>query len=415
MPQTHGTALLTCGADGIVALMDVPSKQRRAIFKHRGRAHRIGIIPNCPDSFISCGEDGLCCLFDIRDSRQSFFSDTDVLHSSTTIDEQSESTYTSSPSGRSLVHKATFFDHRARKCPIYSVGVNPIKPNEIIVAGGTSHVSVFDTRNFVNPVSYLCPVPISESSDDLHITGVRYNFAGNTVLASYNDEAIYSMQMDLHSISSHRIAGDKNSSKRSRDEEGDNDSSMDTKSIVVDSDTPILPSPSIESGYSMKFTGHNNCDTVKQVSYLGGRSEFVLSGSDCGHIFIWEASTGKLLKLLNADDTGGAVNCLSAHPHLPFLASSGLSKDAKLWGPTGEYCPLVEGAEACNYANKVMSDNANVFQANARVRNSPLVDLDMLIRSILRSGVNLQFLGTVRENVQNNSSSDSDDDTNEMR
>lgn len=41
-----------------------------------------------------------------------------------------------------------------------------------------------------------------------------------------------------------------------------------------------------------------------QVTYLGGRSEFVASGSDCGHIFIWSAGDGKLLKVLKADEIG---------------------------------------------------------------------------------------------------------------
>ena len=41
-----------------------------------------------------------------------------------------------------------------------------------------------------------------------------------------------------------------------------------------------------------------------QVTYLGGRSEFVASGSDCGHIFIWSAEDGKLLKVLKGDQVG---------------------------------------------------------------------------------------------------------------
>lgn len=39
-----------------------------------------------------------------------------------------------------------------------------------------------------------------------------------------------------------------------------------------------------------------------QVNFLGPRSEFVVSGSDCGHIFIWDAKTGELVNLLKVCD-----------------------------------------------------------------------------------------------------------------
>jgi hypothetical protein len=31
---------------------------------------------------------------------------------------------------------------------------------------------------------------------------------------------------------------------------------------------------------------------------MGTRSEFVVSGSDCGHVFIWNSASGKLVNLL---------------------------------------------------------------------------------------------------------------------
>ncbi|CAN0384677.1 unnamed protein product, partial [Hapterophycus canaliculatus] len=42
------------------------------------------------------------------------------------------------------------------------------------------------------------------------------------------------------------------------------------------------------SSFSTRFTGHRNVLTVKQVNFYGPRSEFVVSGSDCGHIFLWD-------------------------------------------------------------------------------------------------------------------------------
>ena len=55
---------------------------------------------------------------------------------------------------------------------------------------------------------------------------------------------------------------------------------------------------------------------------MGVADEFVVSGSDCGHIFIWSKQDGKLQKLVKGDRH--VVNCLEPHPSLPAtLATSG--------------------------------------------------------------------------------------------
>jgi len=71
---------------------------------------------------------------------------------------------------------------------------------------------------------------------------------------------------------------------------------------------------------------------IKEATFWG--SEFVMSGSDCGHIFIWERQGGRLVMLLQADEH--VVNCLQPHPTEPLLASSGIDHDIKLWAPMGE-------------------------------------------------------------------------------
>jgi nuclear receptor interaction protein len=79
-----------------------------------------------------------------------------------------------------------------------------------------------------------------------------------------------------------------------------------------------------------KFTGHRNARTmIKEASFWG--ENFVMSGSDCGHVFIWERETGNLAMLLEADKH--VVNCLQPHPYLPLLATSGIDYDIKLWSP----------------------------------------------------------------------------------
>jgi len=81
------------------------------------------------------------------------------------------------------------------------------------------------------------------------------------------------------------------------------------------------------------YTGHRNAKTVKGVSFLGPDDDYVVSGSDCGHIYIWSKSTGALLWWGKGDDA--VVNCLEPHPFLPMtMATSGIDDTIKVWAPT---------------------------------------------------------------------------------
>lgn len=79
------------------------------------------------------------------------------------------------------------------------------------------------------------------------------------------------------------------------------------------------------------YTGHRNAQTVKGVNFMGPNDEYVMSGSDCGHIFIWKKRGGKLVRAMLGDRR--VVNQLESHPHITFLASCGIERSVKLWTP----------------------------------------------------------------------------------
>jgi len=82
-----------------------------------------------------------------------------------------------------------------------------------------------------------------------------------------------------------------------------------------------------------EFKGHLNELTVKEVNYFGFNSEYVISGSDDGNIFIWDSKTGKIVNIIeNADSE--VVNCIQGNPMTMMLASSGIDRTVKLWSPT---------------------------------------------------------------------------------
>ncbi|XP_073708085.1 DDB1- and CUL4-associated factor 6-like [Garra rufa] len=83
----------------------------------------------------------------------------------------------------------------------------------------------------------------------------------------------------------------------------------------------------------MTYEGHRNSRTMTKEACFWGNN-FVLSGSDCGHIFIWDRHTGKHVMLMEADNH--VINCLQPHPYEPLLASSGIDYDIKIWSPMEE-------------------------------------------------------------------------------
>nr|CAD7571291.1 unnamed protein product [Timema californicum] len=101
-----------------------------------------------------------------------------------------------------------------------------------------------------------------------------------------------------------------------------------------------------------KYLGHRNARTmIKEASFWG--QDYVLSGSDCGHVFAWDRHSGALVMLLEADHH--VVNCLQPHPFLPILATSGIDYDVKLWAPLqDEPCFDLQQAQVLMKRNEVM-------------------------------------------------------------
>lgn len=106
----------------------------------------------------------------------------------------------------------------------------------------------------------------------------------------------------------------------------------DTEQAPVDT-RPYRKVPT-NAAYSA-FEGSCNLRTVKEVTFLGMRSEFVAAGSDCGHLFIWRKATGGIVRILRADNR--ILNCVQGHPMGRLaLVTSGIDYDVKLWEPGGD-------------------------------------------------------------------------------
>ncbi|XP_052803947.1 DDB1- and CUL4-associated factor 8-like [Mya arenaria] len=191
-----------------------------------------------------------------------------------------------------------------KKVSIYSIHSNPADSNEFCLGGRDHYVRVYDKRKINEEVNdgllkKFVPEHIAASENNMmkaNVTCACYNYNGTEILGTYNDEDIYLFN-NTHSDS---------------------------------------------ASYIHRYQGHRNNQTVKGVNFYGPHSEFVVSGSDCGHIFLWDKDTENIVQRMEGDE-GGVINVLEPHPHFPVLATSGLDSDVKIWAPTAEKPTELQG------------------------------------------------------------------------
>ncbi|KAK6640365.1 hypothetical protein RUM44_012058 [Polyplax serrata] len=200
--------------------------------------------------------------------------------------------------------KVLFVKEEGKKVSLYSINSNPLNSNEFVVCGRDVYLKVYDQRNTSTWKSKFYPQHLSVEEPTHHVTCAVFNYNGTEIVASYNDEDIYL---------------------------------FDTRH-------------SSDCDFVHRYQGHKNSATVKGVNFFGPKSEFIVSGSDCGNIFFWEKETEAIVQWMAGDDNG-VVNCLEPHPEIPVLATSGLDEDVKIWVPSCEQEPTLEGLKKTVIAN----------------------------------------------------------------
>ncbi|XP_028986533.1 DDB1- and CUL4-associated factor 8 isoform X2 [Betta splendens] len=205
-----------------------------------------------------------------------------------------------------------------KKVGLYTIYVNPARTHHFAVGGRDQYVRIYDQRKINESdnngvLKKFCPSHLVSSESKTNITCLVYSHDGAELLASYNDEDIYLFD------SNHSDGAD----------------------------------------YRRRYKGHRNNATVKGVNFYGPCSEFVVSGSDCGHIYLWDKYSARVVQFMEGD-RGGVVNCLEPHPHLPGMATSGLDHDIKLWAPTAESPTGLKGLKEVMKKNKRERDEDSV-------------------------------------------------------
>ncbi|XP_016996443.2 DDB1- and CUL4-associated factor 8 isoform X2 [Drosophila takahashii] len=187
----------------------------------------------------------------------------------------------------STMLRCVYHDENERgRVRLFSIAHHPYAP-EFCVSGSDDKLRVYDKRKLTKTLLEMTPSNI-EDEKITQITCAVYNHSGSEILASYSDAGIYLFD-----------------SRNTKDGE-----------------------------YLHCYEGHINSRTIKGVNFFGPRSEYIVSGSDCGNIFFWDRNTEAIINFMKGDHAG-VVNCLEPHPWMPVLATSGLEHDVKIWTPNG--------------------------------------------------------------------------------
>eukprot|EP00871_Galdieria_phlegrea_P004851 jgi/Galph1/5367/GphlegSOOS_G4101.1 len=212
---------------------------------------------------------------------------------------------------------------------INSLQFNPMNSYYFAVASDSPLVRVYDERRVspfasdVDLVYGFVPSTIIENHSRprmISATCVSWSWDGSEILVSYSMDCIYSFRPNENVSWSTDI--------RKLEEYGAYTGV--TRHQLLQSSCRENPS------YHKRFQGHLNMRTIKEVSYWGPRSDYVVSGSDCGRVFIWERKSGRLVTILDHADSS-IVNCVQGHPFDPILATSGIESNVKIWSPKGPY------------------------------------------------------------------------------
>ncbi|KAL6649722.1 hypothetical protein ACP70R_013946 [Stipagrostis hirtigluma subsp. patula] len=277
MPFTDDSTIVTVAADGQVRVGELKEDGEvttKQIGEHDSRVHKMALEPGSPYIFYTCGEDGLVQHFDLR-------SDT-----------------------ATKLFTCYSFSNSRRRVRLNSIAIDQRNPYYFSIGGSDEYARLYDmrrchlnsSRSMNEPVDTFCPRHLIKGGK-VHITGIAYSYA-REILVSYNDELVYLFQNNMGL--------------------GPNPESAQPE--LLDK----LEQP-------QAYSGHRNFRTVKGVSFFGPNDEYVVSGSDCGHVFIWKKKGGELMRMMKGDKN--VVNCIEPHPLFPFMATSGIDKTVKIWTP----------------------------------------------------------------------------------
>lgn len=197
-----------------------------------------------------------------------------------------------------------------------------ISPYMLCVGGNGARLDVYDIRRMPGPVGddrapllRFCPRSLPpdgldmrqsinnvETEDEVSVSGMVFSQRRPELLVSYQEDQIYAFRTD---------------GEGGKAEEG---------GMVTE---------------AWSLGGHLNSQTfLKTVQFFGPQDEYVVSGCDSGHTWVWDRRTGGLAVVVRTDSQ--IANGVIPHPWAPALACYGIDNEVR--DPS---CARLGGMGAC--------------------------------------------------------------------
>jgi tetratricopeptide (TPR) repeat protein len=165
---------------------------------------------------------------------------------------------------------------------------------------------------------------LSEESH-VSVSGLDLSRDGKELLVSYESDQIYTFPVFPYSQSPRRSATDQLEELLTKDTDIDQDE-QENRLYPWGQGKRILPELAAYGAHLNRFT------FLKNARYAGPRDEYICTGSDSGHAWVYEKATGAVVSFWKADQS--TCNGVVPHPILPIFVTYGIDSTAKLWRST---------------------------------------------------------------------------------
>lgn len=325
--------LITGSDDTHVCLYDTGTWTRRAELStsHIRNIFNAVMVPGTGGAeLISCGLDGRTCLCRVREGTGSL-AETDLFTNKILMRDNSITSrivFTAADSRTAYVARSSgnvaVIDLRLERlvdefAPMHrdmarssnTLATSPVHPYVIACGTDLPPVAFVDTRYLKPEDAAFLRVATPFAMHSSGIGGLSFNSTGSRVVCSYKSSDVFAYDW-LRAID--------HADRRRCDP----------------ADVAWWPNSDFGSQFTnceaKRYVGRSNKLTMfKEATYFDD-DRFVVTGGDCGNVFVWDAESTKLLRKIKADSD--IVNGVLTHPALPNIVACGIDDTAKVIGLT---------------------------------------------------------------------------------
>jgi len=182
-------------------------------------------------------------------------------------------------------------------------------------------------------LQYYQPMSLSEVND-VSVSGLDLSRDGKELLVSYESDQIYTFPIFPYSESPRRSATDQLTELLNKDALHIDENNEEEELNPWGQGKRILPELATYGAHMNRYT------FLKNARYAGPRDEYICTGSDSGHAWIYEKASGAVVSFWKADQS--TCNGVVPHSTLPIFVTYGIDSTAKLWRSTTPVDPEVD-------------------------------------------------------------------------